>query len=409
MKGKGKIAAALALTLLAGMYPGQVSAADRDLQVTLGFFDGDLVDITEVTSSSDDQISEGHTSVYNEAGELVEEWDLNGKSRTIEVDAGMEYRIETEFDDGSVYIDNTAYVSRPDVEGVSKDYWFPVDVRSRHLLPVVTDAQDGTRLYGCTFTLYDSSGMKAGELTTDWTEDDISMLPALAAGTYTVEAEKLPEGYYFEGAQTVELPYEDSEENNRREVLFNVGRISGAMNLAAVDGTGGPIEGVTFQVRSKETDETLSPVTTDSEGKVSVMDLPVGEYKDGKVTSWYTYEVVPVSVTDDFRDNVLETKEVSFEETKTQEGAFLVEDVTFTYQASDNGSGGGAGGSQDGADSGQNGEAGQEGSENANGAENSGNNQGDAARTGDTTNILLVVAVMEAALLVILKKKGEMA
>ena len=56
----------------------------------------------------------------------------------------------------------------------------------------------------------------------------------------------------------------------------------------------------------------------------------------------------------------------------------------------------------------QNGQSGQDGSGEGTVADGSGNGQ-DAARTGDTTNILLVVTVMEAALLVIIKRKGEMA
>ena len=56
MKGKRKIAAAFVLTLFAGMFPQQALAAGGDYQVTLGFFDGDQVDLSDVSSSSDDQI-----------------------------------------------------------------------------------------------------------------------------------------------------------------------------------------------------------------------------------------------------------------------------------------------------------------------------------------------------------------
>ena len=83
MKGKRKIAAAFVLTLFAGMFPQQALAAGGDYQVTLGFFDGDQVDLSDVSSSSDDQIEEGHASVYDEAGDLVSEWDLDGETRTI--------------------------------------------------------------------------------------------------------------------------------------------------------------------------------------------------------------------------------------------------------------------------------------------------------------------------------------
>lgn len=410
MKGKRKIAAAFALALFAGMLPQEALAAGSDYQVTLGFFDGDQVDISDVSSSSDDQIEEGHASVYDEDGDLVSEWDLDGKSRTIDVEPDVNYRVVTEFGDDSVYIDSTAYISRPDADGTTKDYWFPMDVRARHLLPVAQDAQDGTSLKGCLFTLYDSSGEKAGELTTDWTNEDISMLPALKAGTYTVEAAKLPAGYYFEGARTVEMPYEGLAETNRKIVDFSVGRLRGAINLSAVDAEGSPIQGVTFQVKNKDTDEVLSPVTTGEDGTVSVMDISIGEYKNGKVLNWYSYEVVPVAVPADYKDNTLETKEVVFDEGAVQDGSFLVSDLTFTYQAQTETPSNGEGSADDGA-SGQGSQDGQDGqSDPGNEAveEESGNGQ-DAARTGDTTNMLLVAAVMEAALLVILKKKREMA
>lgn len=410
MKGKRKIAAAFVLTLFAGMFPQQALAAGGDYQVTLGFFDGDQVDLSDVSSSSDDQIEEGHASVYDEAGDLVSEWDLDGETRTIDVEPDVLYRVETEFGDDSVYIDSTTYISRPDVEGTTQDYWFPVDVRARHLLPIAQDAEDGTILDGCTFTLYDSAGEKAGELTTDWTNEDISMLPALKAGTYTIEAAKMPEGYYFEGSQVIEMPYENVADNNRRVVTFSVGRLRGAVSLTAVDGEGNPIQGVTFQVKNKDTDEALSPVTTAEDGTVSMMDLPIGEYRDGKVVNWYSYEVVPVSVPAAYKDNPLEATELSFEEGATQDGSFLMFDQTFTYHADVDGSTGGEGGT-DGPASGQgdqNGQSGQDGSGEGTVADGSGNGQ-DAARTGDTTNILLVVAVMEAALLVIMKRKGEMA
>ncbi len=410
MKGKRKIAAAFVLTLFAGMFPQQALAAGGDYQVTLGFFDGDQVDLSDVSSSSDDQIEEGHASVYDEAGDLVSEWDLDGETRTIDVEPDVLYRVETEFGDDSVYIDSTTYISRPDAEGTTKDYWFPVDVRARHLLPMVQDAEDGTILDGCTFTLYDSAGEEAGELTTGWTNEDISMLPALKAGTYTIEAAKMPEGYYFEGSQVIEMPYENVADNNRRVVTFSVGRLRGAVNLTAVDGEGNPIQGVTFQVKNKDTDEALSPVTTAEDGTVSMMDLPIGEYRAGKVVNWYSYEVVPVSVPAAYKDNPLEATELSFEEGATQDGSFLMFDQTFTYHADVDGSTGGEGGT-DGPASGQgdqNGQSGQDGSGEGTVADGSGNGQ-DAARTGDTTNILLVVAVMEAALLVIMKRKGEMA
>lgn len=220
----------------------------------------------------------------------------------------------------------------------------------------------------------------------------------------------MPEGYYFEGSQVIEMPYENVADNNRRVVTFSVGRLRGAVNLTAVDGEGNPIQGVTFQVKNKDTDEALSPVTTAEDGTVSMMDLPIGEYRDGKVVNWYSYEVVPVSVPAAYKDNPLEATELSFEEGATQDGSFLMFDQTFTYHADVDGSTGGEGGT-DGPASGQgdqNGQSGQDGSGEGTVADGSGNGQ-DAARTGDTTNILLVVAVMEAALLVIIKRKGEMA
>lgn len=407
------IAASLFVLMQSGMVVTVNAAAPQTFPVRFSFYDPDSY--APSTPTGEDgapkgvkQIAEGKASIYDEAGDVVASFELDGKSRTYDMEAGKYYKVELDFSDTSPYFDTTADAYVP----VDPDFptpYIPIVsyVKARHILPQAVDAQDGTALTDCVFRVTDQESGKEWDISTDWNEEDISNLPVLSPGAYTVSSVKIPEGYYFDGSQEIILEPSDDETTYKTYAQFRVGRQSGRIDLTVKNEDGEPIEGAVFLLTNETTKESYDPLSTDAEGKISLWDLPIGTYREGKITSYDTYSIKTLTLPKEYQENPLEEVKFTFEKDTTKDRAFLIKEEALTFHKE---KGDPTGGEEQGSGTGSKDEGEKAGGSKAEGQRDqadsrSGDANESAARTGDTVNILFVLAAFEGSILVLLKRK----
>ena len=407
------IAASLFVLIQSGMAVTAEAAAPQTFPVRFSFYDPDSY--APSTPTGEDgapkgvkQIKEGTASIYDEEGEVVASFDLDGKSRTYDMEAGKYYKVEIDFSDTSPYFDTTADAYVP----VNPDFptpYIPIVsyVKARHILPQAVDAQDGTALTDCVFRVTNQESGKEWDISTDWSEEDISNLPVLSPGAYTVSSVKIPDGYYFDGSQEIILEPSDDETTYKTYAQFRVGRQSGRMDLTVKNEDGEPIEGAVFLITNETTGEAYDPMSSDEKGVVSIWDMPLGTFREGKITKYDTYSIRTLSLPKEYQENELQDMTFSFEKGTKQDRAFLIKEEALTFHKE---KGDPTGGEEQGSETGSKDEGEKAGGSKAEGQRDqadsrSGDANESAARTGDTVNILFVLAAFEGSILVLLKRK----
>lgn len=408
---KRMIVGLMFLSLALGSNVMSSNAADNaTFPVKFSFYDQDSYAPSTPTEEDGSpkgvkQISEGKATIYNDGGEILSEFNLDGSSKTIDMDGGNEYTIEIDFNDDSPYFDLTVDAYIPEDPDFTTSYIpYPIYVKARHILPQALDAQDGTVLNDCIFRLTSQETGETWNITTDWTEGDISMLPVLKPGGYGVSALKIPTGYYFEGGQEVVLEMDADVSTYKTYVQFRIGRQTGILYLEAKDTNGQPIKGVTFQVMNDSTGKSYDPVTSDDEGKASIWDIPLGTYKEGKLSEYDNYSIKIVDLPKDYKANDQKQTKITFENAKDSEGTFLSETIGFFFQKENAEDTEGSGTDTDSSESNVTISDNNSKDKTSNNMQN-GNKEDDAAKTGDVTNFLLVLTALESSLLVLIKRK----
>lgn len=407
------IAASLFVLMQSGMMATVNAAAPQTFPVRFSFYDPDSY--APSTPAGEDgapkgvkQIAEGKATIYDEEGDTVASFNLDGKSRTYDMEAGKYYKVEIDFSDTSPYFDTTADAYVP----VDPDFptpYIPIVsyVKARHILPQAVDAQDGTALTDCVFRVTDQESGKDWDISTDWNEEDISNLPVLSPGAYTVSSVKIPDGYYFDGSQEIILEPSDDESAYKTYAEFRIGRQSGRMDLTVKNEDEEPIEGAVFLLTNETSKESYDPMSTDKDGKISLWDLPLGTFQNGKLTKYDTYSIKTLSLPKQYEENELQEVKFTFEKDTTKEESFLIKEETLTFHKTEEDPSDGE--AIEGGTSSKNEEtAGGSGQADGQGEQTSSqskNAKESAARTGDTINILFVLALFEGSILTLLKRK----
>ena len=387
-----KILFALVCTLLVtSSVP--VFAANKGLTITVIPYEMDNPGV---------EIKEGQGIITDEEGKVIKEWDLDGKGVTFASKTNEIYEVELKFEDNSKYIDYTYTVVNGATMDDEEKYWeksYDLGVYTRRILPTIKDAVDGS-IIKTEVQIYNENNEKVGTIPKEWTAEDVSSIPGLPAGTYLLKTDKLPDGYFDAGSISVEVPDGPAEKAASIPVEIIVGRQSGALTIKAVNKKGEPIKGVTVKVFNQDTEKEVDQETSDENGQIKLWDLPIGEYADGKIVKWYTYKLSVVDVPKEYEELPVEAFEISFEDYAGGNETFIYADKEITLfgnEASEE-------------QSGQSGDKSEVGSGSDKETETTNQQQKEnkksySPRTGDVNSVLSMIAAMESALYIILRRK----
>ena len=179
------------------------------------------------------------------------------------------------------------------------------------------------------------------------------------------------------------------------------------MDLTVKNEDGEPIEGAVFLLTNETSKESYDPMSTDKDGKISLWDLPLGTFQNGKLTKYDTYSIKTLSLPKEYQENELQEVKFTFEKGTTKEESFLIKEETLTFHEteedpSDGEAIEGGTSSKDEETVGGSGQADGQGEQTSSQSKNA---KESAARTGDTINILFVLALFEGSILTLLKRK----
>ena len=133
------------------------------------------------------------------------------------------------------------------------------------------DAETGNGLQGAVFTVTNSQGHKAGEVTTD--AEGYGTIPYLSPGEYTVTETQTPEGQNKAEPQKITV----SDTATGELFLAFYANIKNAIAIRVTDkATGEPLEGATFEL--KLGNATQDTVTTDDHGFAYFKNVTAGKY-----------------------------------------------------------------------------------------------------------------------------------
>lgn len=156
-----------------------------------------------------------------------------------------------------------------------------------------TDSSGQNNLFGAELSLFNSEG----EVIERWVSTEKGhVIERLPIGSYTLREEKAPFGYVI--AQDILFEVEDTEEI--QEVIMKDDTAKGKIFLYKTDrGTGEPLEGVEFEIRSAD-GTVLETLVTDENGFAESREYEIGRYENGEFAEHVKYYLVETKALDGY-------------------------------------------------------------------------------------------------------------
>ncbi|HDR4534634.1 TPA: isopeptide-forming domain-containing fimbrial protein [Bacillus cereus] len=301
------------------------------------------VEITKVDKDSQKVLEDVVFEVQDEQGKVVTEvtTDKNGKAKISELSVGKYKLVEKESLPG--YKQLTEPVSFEIKKGMTKVLSLKVeneqlDKGSVEITKV--DKESGAVLAGVTFEVQDEKDKVVTKVKTD--KEGKATISDLSVGKYKlVEVESLP------GYKKLAKPVSFEIKKGMTEVLSlkveNEQLDKGSVEITKVDKESGAVlAGVTFEVQD-EKGKVVTKVKTDKEGKATISDLSVGNYKLVEVESLPGYKKLTEPVSFEIKKGMTEVLSLKVENELVDKGSVeitkvdkdsqkVLEDVVFEVQ-----------------------------------------------------------------------------
>ncbi|PGM89072.1 MSCRAMM family protein, partial [Bacillus cereus] len=271
------------------------------------------VEITKVDKESQKALAGVVFEVQDEQGKVVTEvtTDKDGKAKVSDLSVGKYKLVEKAGLPG--YKKLTEPVSFEIKKGMTKVLSLKVenellDKGSVEITKV--DKESGAVLAGVTFEVQDEKDKVVTKVTTD--KEGKANVSDLSVGKYKlVEVESLP------GYKKLAKPVSFEIKKGMTEVLSlkveNELVDKGSVEITKVDKESGAIlAGVTFEVQD-EKDKVVTKVTTDKDGKATILDLSVGKYKLVEVESLPGYKELTEPVSFEIKKGMTEVLSLKIE------------------------------------------------------------------------------------------------
>ncbi|MCU7662387.1 SpaA isopeptide-forming pilin-related protein [Bacillus thuringiensis] len=301
------------------------------------------VEITKVDKDSQKVLEDVVFEVQDEQGKVVTEvtTDKNGKAKISELSVGKYKLVEKESLPG--YKQLTEPVSFEIKKGMTKVLSLKVeneqlDKGSVEITKV--DRESGAVLAGVTFEVQDEKDKVVTKVKTD--KEGKATISDLSVGKYKlVEVESLP------GYKKLAKPVSFEIKKGMTEVLSlkveNEQLDKGSVEITKVDkDSQKALKGVTFEVQD-EKGKVVTKVKTDKEGKATISDLSVGNYKLVEVESLPGYKKLTEPVSFEIKKGMTEVLSLKVENELVDKGSVeitkvdkdsqkVLEDVVFEVQ-----------------------------------------------------------------------------
>ena len=224
---------------------------------TLSFENKPLTTL-EIIKSSEDGSIEGITftlevlrgQAYVVIGEYTT--DSSGKITIKDLTPGEKYRVSESVPEGYVSKIPTQIVDA--VPGTCKVEFENRKIRGT-LRIIKQDKATETPLQGAVFEVYDKTGLKVAEGTTD--EDGVVVFEDLPYGTYTYRESTAPEGFELD-----DTAYDFSILEDGKEIVYTADNQpkEGSLTICKTDEEGKPLSGVTFLLEYSTDGETWAAI-----------------------------------------------------------------------------------------------------------------------------------------------------
>ncbi|WP_434179754.1 SpaA isopeptide-forming pilin-related protein [Bacillus thuringiensis] len=301
------------------------------------------VEVTKVDKDSQKVLEDVVFEVQDEQGKVVTEvtTDKNGKAKISELSVGKYKLVEKESLPG--YKQLTEPVSFEIKKGMTKVLSLKVenellDKGSVEITKV--DKESGAVLAGVTFEVQDEKDKVVTKVKTD--KEGKATISDLSVGKYKlVEVESLP------GYKKLAKPVSFEIKKGMTEVLSlkveNEQLDKGSVEITKVDkDSQKALEGVTFEVQD-EKGKVVMKVKTDKEGKATISDLSVGNYKLVEVENLPGYKKLTEPVSFEIKKGMTEVLSLKVENEQLDKGSVeitkvdkdsqkVLEDIVFEVQ-----------------------------------------------------------------------------
>ena len=250
----------------------------------------------------DSQGNEVQSLVTNENGEVTFENIPYGDYEVKETKAPEGYNISEEILKVSVNGEESGLVYEA---GKITNTKIKADIKINKL------DQDGNKLIGAEFTLYNSADEVIGTAVTN--EDGIAVFEDVVYGDYYIKETKTPEGYIGTD-EKIEVSVKDNNSVYSYEIENT--RIKGTVEIKKVDENGNPLKGAEFTLYNKDGKE-ISKSISDENGVIRFEAVDYGKYilKETKAPEGYIKDDIEVEVViDSSKTQVFTFKNVKMKE-----------------------------------------------------------------------------------------------
>ncbi|PGM76352.1 hypothetical protein CN957_23545 [Bacillus cereus] len=199
--------------------------------------------------------------------------DKDGKAKVDNLIFGKYYFKETKTIEGYV-INNQKFDFSIEENAKTLPFTVTNKVIKGNVKLVKVDADnEGTKLKGAVYELFDATNEKVGEYTTN--ENGEIAVENLVYGSYKFVEKEAPTGYVLD---TKEIPFEVKENGQTIELTATNKGITGTLEITKVDiADSKPLSNAKFQIIN-EKGEVVVEKTTDEKGKATFEKLPFGKY-----------------------------------------------------------------------------------------------------------------------------------
>ncbi|MBS5938558.1 SpaA isopeptide-forming pilin-related protein [Clostridium sp.] len=250
----------------------------------------------------DSQGNEVQSLVTNENGEVTFENIPYGDYEVKETKAPEGYNISEEILKVSVNGEESGLVYEA---GKITNTKIKADIKINKL------DQDGNKVIGAEFTLYNSTDEVNGTAVTN--EDGIAVFEDVVYGDYYIKETKTPEGYIGTD-EKIEVSVKDNNSVYSYEIENT--RIKGTVEIKKVDENGNPLKGAEFTLYNKDGKE-ISKSISDENGVIRFEAVDYGKYilKETKAPEGYIKDDIEVEVViDSSKTQVFTFKNVKMKE-----------------------------------------------------------------------------------------------